>query len=104
VAYRVYAKGRFGHAAPEKASAENEQCTVGLETPRGKLVIRQIAGSIARRIVTDHLPGTEVGQAERMGLIRFGSRVDVFLPAGTEVLVKLDETTRAGQTVVARWK
>ncbi len=103
VAYRVYAKGRFGHAAPEKASVENEQCTVGLETPRGKLVIRQIAGSIARRIVTDHQPGAEVQQAERMGMIRFGSRVDVFVPAGVEVLVKLDETTRAGQTVVARW-
>jgi phosphatidylserine decarboxylase len=104
VAYRQYSKGRFGHAMPEKASTENEQCSIGLETGRGKLLVRQIAGSIARRIVTDHQPGTEVQQAERMGLIRFGSRVDVFVPRSAEVLVRPEEQTRAGQTVVARWK
>lgn len=104
VGYRGYLKGRFGHAMPEKASTENEQATIGLETPRGRLVIRQIAGSIARRIVTDHAEGAEVGQAERMGLIRFGSRVDVFVPKGAEVLVKDGDQTRAGATVVARWK
>jgi phosphatidylserine decarboxylase len=104
VAYRAYVKGKFGHAGPEKASTDNEQSSVGLDTPRGKLLIKQIAGSIARRIVTDHAQGTEVGQAERMGLIRFGSRVDVFVPAGVEVVVQVGEHTRAAQTVVARWK
>jgi phosphatidylserine decarboxylase len=104
VGYRQYSKGRFGHAAPEKASTENEQSSLGLDTPRGRLLIRQIAGSIARRIVTDHPEGTDVGQAERMGIIRFGSRVDLFVPAALEVLVQPGQKTVAGQTVVARWK
>ncbi|HEV8598407.1 MAG TPA: phosphatidylserine decarboxylase family protein [Gemmatimonadales bacterium] len=103
VAYRLYSRGKFGHAMPEKASTDNEQCSLGLETRRGKLLIRQIAGSIARRIVTDHQPDTEVRQAERMGLIRFGSRVDLFVPLAATVLVETGQTTRAGQTVVARW-
>ncbi len=104
VAYRAYVKGKFGHAGPEKASTDNEQSSVGLDSPRGKLLIKQIAGSIARRIVTDHAAGTEVGQAERMGLIRFGSRVDVFVPLDAEILVKVGDYTKAAQTVVARWK
>jgi phosphatidylserine decarboxylase len=105
VDYRFYSRGKFGHAMPEKASTENEQCSLGLETSRGRLLIRQIAGSIARRIVTDHQPGEEVRQAERLGLIRYGSRVDLFVPAmGAEVLVRAGEKARAGQTVVARWK
>jgi phosphatidylserine decarboxylase len=103
VGFRAYVKGKFGHAGPEKASTDNEQSSVGLDTPRGKLLIKQIAGSIARRIVTDHAEGAEVGQAERMGLIRFGSRVDVFVPPGADVLVKVGEHTKAAQTVVARW-
>lgn len=103
VAHRAYVKGKFGHAGPEKASTDNEQSSTGVDTPRGRVLIRQIAGSIARRIVTDHSEGTEVAQAERMGLIRFGSRVDVFVPAGVEVLVKLGDVTRVAETVVARW-
>ncbi len=104
VAYRSYTRGRFGHAMPEKASLENEQSSLGLDTPHGKILIRQIAGSIARRIVTDHGEGTDVGQAERMGIIRFGSRVDVFVPVAATVVVHPGEKTRAGETVVARWK
>jgi phosphatidylserine decarboxylase len=103
VAFRSYVRGAFGHAMAEKASAQNEQSSTGLDTPRGRLLIRQIAGSIARRIVTDHPEGTEVGQGERMGLIRFGSRVDVFLPAGAAVAVREGERTRTGETVIARW-
>ncbi|HMV32281.1 MAG TPA: phosphatidylserine decarboxylase family protein [Gemmatimonadales bacterium] len=101
--YRHYNKGRFGHAGTEKASLENEQSTIGLRTARGKILVRQIAGLVARRIVTDHQPGTAVQQAERMGLIRFGSRVDVFLPASARVLVHTGDKTVAGQTVVAQW-
>lgn len=103
VALRKYVPGKFGHAGPEKASLANEQCSVGLAAPRGKLLVRQIAGSIARRIVTDHVVGTDVRQGERMGLIRFGSRVDVFVPPGVAVQVALGERTRAGQTILARW-
>lgn len=102
--YRHYNKGKFGHAGTEKASLENEQSTVGMLTARGKILVRQIAGLVARRIVTDHQPGTAVAQAERMGLIRFGSRVDVFLPATAKVLVHTGDKTVAGQTVVAQWE
>jgi len=103
IGYRQYNKGSFGHAGTEKASLENEQSTVGMETARGKLLLRQIAGLVARRIVTDHQTGTRVEQGERMGLIRFGSRVDVFVPTDLKVLVHVGEKTRAGQTVVAEW-
>jgi len=103
VAYRHYNPGTFGHAAAEKASLSNEQSSVGLETGRGKVLIRQIAGLVARRIVTDHQVGTAVHQGERLGMIRFGSRVDLFLPPGTRVLVHVGDTARVGVTVVAEW-
>lgn len=104
VAYRQYNPGGFGHAAAEKSSLDNEQSSVGLVTQRGKVLIRQIAGLIARRIVTDHEVGTTVRQGERMGMIRFGSRVDLFLPLeAVRVLVKPGDTTVAGVTVVAEW-
>ena len=65
-----------------RRASSNEQASVGLDTPHGKVLVRQIAGLVARRIVTDHEVGTAVHQGERMGMIRFGSRVDLFLPAG----------------------
>ena len=103
VAYRLYHPGRFGHAADEKASLDNEQCSIGLTTARGRILVRQIAGLIARRIVTDHQVGAEARQGERMGLIRFGSRVDVFVPPGATARVAVDQLTQAGVTVVASW-
>jgi phosphatidylserine decarboxylase len=104
VVYRHYMQGRFLNASGEKASADNEQSSVGLETPRGRILVRQIAGLVARRIVTDHGEGTEVQQAGRMGMIRFGSRVDVFLPAPATAMVRPGDVTRAGQTVIGQWK
>ncbi len=103
VEYRHYNPGAFGHAGTEKASLENEQSSVGLATARGRLLVKQIAGLVARRIVTDHQVGTAVIQGERMGLIRFGSRVDVFVPATAKILVHEGDKTVAGETVVARW-
>ena len=103
VAYRHYIAGRFLHAASEKSSLDNEQSSVGLTTPRGRVLIRQIAGLIARRIVTDHPVGSVVRQNQRLGMIRFGSRVDLFLPVGTRALVRTGDTTRVGVTVVAEW-
>jgi phosphatidylserine decarboxylase len=103
IRYRHYNPGKFGHAAAEKSSLDNEQSSVGLATQRGKVLIRQIAGLIARRIVTDHVVGTSVKQGERMGMIRFGSRVDLFLPPGTRILVKPGDNTLVGVTVVAEW-
>ena len=103
IAYRQYNPGKFINAAAEKASLENEQSSVGLKTAHGPVLVRQIAGLIARRIVTDHHEGREVSQGERMGMIRFGSRVDVFLPLNVEVLVREGDRTVAGVTVIARW-
>ena len=103
VAYRHYNPGRFGHAAAEKSSLDNEQSSVGVAAGQGKVLIRQIAGLVARRIVTDHEVGAVVRQGQRLGMIRFGSRVDLFMPAGTRTLVRTGDTTRAGVTVVAEW-
>jgi phosphatidylserine decarboxylase len=104
VEYRHYNPGKFLNAAGDKASLDNEQSSIGLQARRGRVLIRQIAGLIARRIVTDHASGTVVAQGQRLGMIRFGSRVDLFLPpAEVTVLVKVGDTTRAGVTPVARW-
>ncbi len=103
VIWRRYNAGKFINAAAEKASLENEQSSVGLDTSHGRVLVRQIAGLVARRIVTDHDEGTDVRQGERMGMIRFGSRVDLFLPRDAKVLVQVGYRTRAGVTVVAEW-
>jgi phosphatidylserine decarboxylase len=103
VDYRAYHRGRFLNAAGEKASVENEQSSLGLRTAQGPVLVRQIAGLLARRIVTDHPVGTTVRQGQRLGLIRFGSRVDVFVPPGTAVRVAPGDVTRAGLTVIAEW-
>jgi phosphatidylserine decarboxylase len=103
VEHRDYKAGAFFNAAAEKASAENEQSSVGLKTDYGRVLVRQIAGLIARRIVTDGQKGDSVRQGERMGLIRFGSRVDVFVPLGVQVRAKVGDVTKAGQTVIAEW-
>jgi phosphatidylserine decarboxylase len=103
VEYRQYNPGKFLNAADEKSSLENEQSSVGLATAHGRVLVRQIAGLIARRIITDHPVGTSVRQGERLGMIRFGSRVDLFLPANVRVMVKEGDRTMAGLTVVARW-
>jgi len=100
-----YNPGRFLHAASEKASLDNEQASVGLRAARGPLLVRQIAGLIARRIVTDGAAGDRATQGERMGMIRFGSRVDVFVPvaARSTVRVAVGDRVQAGATVLAEY-
>ncbi len=103
-----YHAGRFLHAASEKASLDNEQASVGVRAARGPLLVRQIAGLIARRIVTDAKPGARAVQGERMGMIRFGSRVDVFLPAPgpagrPAVRVHVGDRVQAGASVLAEY-
>jgi phosphatidylserine decarboxylase len=100
VRYVRYNPGRFLNAAVEKSSVENEQRSVGIETSRGRILVRQIAGLIARRIVTYSKEGEQVEQGQRMGLIRFGSRVDVFLPMDAVVRAKIGDVTLAGSTVI----
>ncbi|HKO16071.1 MAG TPA: phosphatidylserine decarboxylase family protein [Gemmatimonadaceae bacterium] len=100
VRYVQYNPGKFFNAALEKASLENEQMSVGIETGANRVLVRQIAGLIARRIVTYSRDGEHVQQGDRMGIIRFGSRVDVFLPATARLRVQVGATTFAGVTVL----
>jgi len=93
--------GRFLNAAGERASLENEQVSVGIELDGTRVLVRQIAGLIARRIHTYSTEGRAVTQGDRMGIIRFGSRVDVFVPGGAKRRVSVGDNTFAGTTVLA---
>ncbi len=97
-----YNPGRKISAFKDKASLENEQNLSVWTGPAGTIALKQIAGLIARRIVFDYEPDDEVARGDRIGLIRYGSRVDIFLPADAEVLVALKERVRAGETPIAR--
>jgi phosphatidylserine decarboxylase len=101
VAYS-YNPGRKISAFKDKASLLNEQNLSVWDGPAGRVAVKQIAGLIARRIVFDHRLGDRVARSDRIGLIRYGSRVDVFVPAGTEVLVALGDRVRAGDSPLAR--
>jgi len=97
--------GNFHKAWLPKASEENEHADVMITTPDGTDVLcRQIAGAMARRIVTYAKEGEECYIDEHLGFIKFGSRVDVYLPAGTEVCVKMGQSTTGDQTVIAKLK
>lgn len=93
--------GRFMNAATEESSLENEQSSIGLESGSNHVLVRQIAGLIARRIVTDAKVGDRVQQGARMGLIRFGSRVDVFVPVSSRLRLKVGDLTFSGVSVIA---
>ena len=101
ISYVHYNEGKFLNAAAEKSSLENEQMSVGIESGKHRILVRQIAGLIARRIVTYSKQGDTARQGERMGIIRFGSRVDVFIPTDSRVRAKLGDITTAGVTVLA---
>jgi phosphatidylserine decarboxylase len=101
VRYVNYARGKFRNAVTPESSAENEQMSVGVDTGLHRVLVRQIAGLIARRIITYSREGEEVAQGDRMGLIRFGSRVDVFVPPDSALRVRLGDQTAAGATVLA---
>ena len=97
--------GNFHKAWLPKASEENEHADVMLETDDGvEVLVRQIAGAVARRIVTYAKDGEDCYIDEHLGFIKFGSRVDVFLPIGTEVCVKMGQSTTGDQTIIARLK
>lgn len=99
----AYREGRFLAAWNTIASDENERCGVLIDTGRGKVRVVQVAGLIARRIICRLRRGEDAHRGRRYGLIRFGSRVDTYLPAGPEVLVKLGDHVRGGADVIARW-
>ena len=104
IAQILYTPGLFLNAELDKASEDNERSALVIETPTGKVGVVQIAGLVARRIVSFVKPGDSLGVGERFGLIRFGSRVDVFLPLNTQVLVGLGQVAIAGETVLADLK
>lgn len=102
VVYVKHHSGRFLSAYLPKSSTENERSTIGIVTPEGhRITVRQIAGAMARRIVTYAQPGEPADIDDHLGFIKFGSRVDIFLPLGSEMLVKMDQITRGGVTPVA---
>ncbi|MDE5573238.1 MAG: phosphatidylserine decarboxylase, partial [Muribaculaceae bacterium] len=95
--------GRFLSAYLPKSSTENERSTVVIRANNGQeILMRQVAGAIARRIVTYAQPGVEASIEDHMGFIKFGSRIDLYLPLGTEILVKIGDKTTGGITPVAR--
>ncbi|HTQ62423.1 MAG TPA: phosphatidylserine decarboxylase family protein [Candidatus Solibacter sp.] len=98
-----YKPGKFLAAMKAQASLENEQNVFLLSTDAGEMVFKQIAGFIARRVVSWKKPGERVARGERIGLVRFGSRADVWLPRHAEILVKLGDNVKGGASVLAKW-
>jgi len=105
VEYFKYHPGKYLVAWHPKSSLENERTTMVLKHPNGvKILVRQIAGAVARRIKWYVKEGSPLPQGGEFGFIKFGSRVDVFLPLDAEVLVSIDEKTKGGRTPIARLK
>jgi phosphatidylserine decarboxylase len=101
VKYFKYHPGKYLVAWHPKSSTENERTTVVLENPNGEILMRQIAGALARRICYYIKEGDVVKQNEEFGFIRFGSRVDIYLPVGSKVAVKIGDVVKGGVTVLA---
>ena len=105
VKFVKHQNGNFHKAWLPKASEENERTDTMITTPEGQdILCRQIAGAMARRIVTYVKPGEDCYIDEHLGFIKLGSRVDVFLPIGTEVCVKMGQITTGDQTIIAKLK
>ncbi|MGB7728531.1 MAG: phosphatidylserine decarboxylase [Candidatus Acidiferrum sp.] len=102
ITHLEYKPGKFIAAWDENASLQNEQNVFTQATEHGEIVYKQIAGWVARRVVAWKKAGDEVARGERIGLVRFGSRMDLWLPAEAEFLVKVGENVKGGSSVVAR--
>ena len=103
VVYVKHHSGRFLSAWLPKSSTENERSTIGIITESGhRITVRQVAGALARRIVTYAEPGVEANIQDHLGFIKFGSRVDIYLPVDSEIMVKLDDYVSGGVTRIAR--
>jgi phosphatidylserine decarboxylase len=103
VIYNQYHKGKYLVAWNPKSSTENERHSVVVKNDKGEILIKQIAGALAKRIINYLSEGQQVRQSEEMGFIKFGSRVDVLLPPGTTLKVNLNQTVQGGVTVLAEW-
>lgn len=100
VAYLKHHQGKYLNALNEKASEVNEACHIGIESDSCRVAVKQIAGLVARRIVNRIKPGDELSTGTKLGIIMFGSRVDIFLDDNFRVTVKEGQTARAGITVI----
>jgi phosphatidylserine decarboxylase len=100
----VYKPGRFYAAMRKRASAENEQNVITVTTRGGDIVFKQIAGAIARRVICWKRVGDGVALGERIGMIRFGSRVDIWLPISSEIMVRRGQRVHGGASILAKWK
>src|SRR5207245_2744976 len=100
----AYRPGAFINAELDKASEDNERNSLVISTANGRIGVIQIAGLVARRIVSFVREGQTIGAGERFGLIRFGSRLDVYLPEGTQALVFEGQTAVAGETILADFR
>jgi len=100
----AHVPGKKLAAFDEKASTDNEQTRVTMSGPQGRLSFKQIAGALARRIVFYPAVGQELARGERIGIIKFGSRVDLFLPDDCELLVRKGQKLKAGMSAIARWR
>jgi len=101
VVYNQYHKGKYLVAWDPKSSTENERHSVVIKTPRAEILVKQIAGAVAKRIINYLKVGQQVQQSAEYGFIKFGSRVDVLLPLGAKVKVELNEVVKGGVTVLA---
>ena len=99
-----YRKGQFYAAMRGLASEENEQNVIHVTTDRGEIVFKQIAGWVARRILCWKVVGDTVTRGERVGMIRFGSRVDIWFPLNVEILVRPGQNVAGGSSILARWR
>lgn len=103
VVYSQYHKGKYLVAWDPKSSTQNERHTVVIQNTNASVLVKQIAGAVARRIVNYLKPGQKVQQGAELGFIKFGSRVDVLLPPGTKIHVQLNQVVKGGITVLASW-
>jgi phosphatidylserine decarboxylase len=103
VAYQKYHPGKYLVAWHPKSSTENERTTVVVESAKGSILFRQIAGALAKRIVCYAKEGAEAKMGAEYGFIKFGSRIDLFLPLDAEICVEMNQKTVGGETIVAKW-
>lgn len=104
VVYSTYHKGKYLVAWHPKSSTENERHSVVIKNVRGEVLVKQIAGALAKRIVNYLKQGQQIEQSAEFGFIKFGSRVDVLLPPGSEINVKLNQVVKGGITILATLK
>jgi len=104
IAYFQYKRGKFRPAFKAEASSENEQTVIGIEGDRCKILLKQIAGVMARRIVCDVREGDQVRVGQKFGMIKLGSRIDMFLPLSVEIKVKPKDRVKAGESIIGEIK